>query len=361
MRSKLGWSAAAIVLILLGVAWGCSLGTSNPYYDSTKRHHTKDGFRNNYGHEPHSGFWKWRWDRFWSGVPLEPEGGFHPTVLKPSPEALKANPAITWIGHATLLLRIGGVTVITDPQFSERASPLSWAGPKRRVPPALKLKELPRVDVVLISHNHYDHLDVDSVKGLNAQPGGPPRFFVPLGLKAWFADKGISNVVELDWWGKSSHMGLTLRFTPTQHFSKRTLWDADEALWGSWVVEHPTFRFYFAGDTGYSPDFAEIGRRHGPFDLAAIPIGSYEPRWFMGSMHVNPEQAVKIHQDLKARYSVGMHWGTFEMTDESIDEPPKALAAALKKANIPPERFFLMKHGEVRGLEALSNRHKNSP
>ena len=352
MRSPLGWLAAALALVLLVAAWACSVGQGvNTYYDPAKWHHTKEGFRNNYSHRPHGGFWKWRWEKFWSGLPLEPEGGFHPVVLKPTPEALKATPAITWIGHATLLRRMGGVTVITDPHFSERASPFSFMGPRRRVPPPLKLKELPRVDVVLISHNHYDHLDESSVRGLNAQPGGAPRFFVPLGLKPWFAEKGIGNVVELDWWRKSSYMGLTLNFTPTQHFSSRWVGDENKVLWGSWMVEHPTFRFYFAGDTGYSADFAEIGRRFGPIDLAAIPIGSYEPRWFMGAMHVNPAEAVKIHQDLKARFSVGMHWGTFEMTDESIDQPPKALATALKAAGISPKRFFLMKHGEVRRLD----------
>ena len=362
MKSKLGWAAAGCVLVLLGGTWACSVGQpANPYYDSAKRHHTKDGFRNNFAQKPRGGFWKWKWEKFWSGVPLEPEGGFHPDVLKPTAEELEANPAITWIGHATLLLRVGGVTVLTDPHFSERASPFSFMGPKRLVAPALKLKELPRVDVVLISHNHYDHLDRASVQGLNAQPGGAPRFFVPLGLKPWFAEKGIRDVVELDWWQESSYLGLTLHFTPTQHFSARGVADTNQTLWGGWVVEHPTFRFYFAGDTGYSPDFAEIGRRYGPIHLAAIPIGSYEPRWFMGPVHVNPEEAVKIHQDLKARFSVGMHWGTFDMTDEPIDEPPKALAAALRAAEIRPGRFFLMKHGEVRRLDSLFLPRDSSP
>jgi L-ascorbate metabolism protein UlaG (beta-lactamase superfamily) len=343
----------SFVLLLMALSLAATGCAANPHFDPAKPHHTSDGFRNNHPHRPHGGFWKWRWEKFWSGLPREPEGGYHPVVLKPTREELRTNPAVTWIGHATLLLRLGEVTVLTDPQFSERASPFSFVGPKRRVPPALPIAELPHVDAVIISHNHYDHLDEASVKALNRQPGGPPRFFVPLGMKAWFAERDITNVVELDWWKKSEHMGLTFNFTPTQHFTRRGLFNTNEVLWGGWVVEYPTFRFYFAGDTGYSPDFREIGRRHGPIDLAAIPIGAYEPRWFMGAMHVNPEEAVKIHQDVGARYSVAMHWGTFQLTDETIDDPPKRLAAALDAAGIPPERFFIMKHGEVRNLDPL--------
>ena len=196
---------------------------------------------------------------------------------------MKANPAITWLGHATLLLRVAGVNVLTDPHLTGRASPLSWVGPKRRVPPALTFAQLPRIDAVVISHNHYDHLDRESVERLNSQAGGPPRFFVPLGLKAWFKDLGIENVVELDWWDRRDYMGLSIHFTPTRHFSGRTPFDLNETLWGGWVVAAPDFRFYFAGDTAYSGNFKDIGRRLGPFDLAAIPISAYEPRWFMGA------------------------------------------------------------------------------
>lgn len=338
------WFAMALFL-----SGGCA---SNAYYDASKPHHTEEGFKNNYSNAPHSGFLSWKWDQFWAGLPKPPEGGYEQfKVITPTPEALAVNPAITWIGPATLLLRVAGVTLLTDPHLTERASPLSWAGPKRKVPPALTFGQLPRIDAVVISHNHYDHLDRETVERLNAQDGGPPRFFVPLGLKMWFASIGIENVLELDWWEQRVFMGLTIHFTPTQHFSARTPFDRNETLWGSWVVAAPDFRFYFAGDTGYSADFKDIGRRLGPFNLAAIPIGAYEPRWFMGSVHVNPAEAVKIHQDLGARRSVGMHWGAFELTDESMDEPPRKLAEELAAAGISADTFFLMQHGETRPLD----------
>ncbi len=193
------------------------------------------------------------------------------------------------------------------------------------------------------------------MEGLNAQPGGPPQFFVPLGLKSWFAGRGIDRVVELDWWEQRKYRGLEIHLLPVQHWSARTPFDRNQTLWGSWLIEHSRFKFYFAGNSGYSPDFQDIARRFAPIDLAAIPIGAYAPRWFMQAMHANPEEAVKIHQDLQAKYSVAMHWGTFRLTDELLDEPPKRLAAALAKAKarIPAARFLVMKHGETRQLDAL--------
>jgi len=162
------------------------------------------------------------------------------------------NPSVTWIGHATVLVRVGGLNVLTDPQFSARASPVSFAGPKRVVPPAPGLDGLPHIDAVLISHNHYDHLDLDSVKKLAAQPGGSPRFFVPLGLKDWFSRQGIEDAIELGWWQSRSFKGLELHFVPVQHWSKRTLTDENRTLWGGWVLRHPELSFFFSGDAGYS-------------------------------------------------------------------------------------------------------------
>ncbi|MGH3851177.1 MAG: MBL fold metallo-hydrolase, partial [Pseudonocardiaceae bacterium] len=274
---------------------------------------------------------------------------------------LKANhaePTMTWIGHATLLLQLGGVNILTDPHLTERASPFPFIGPQRWVPPALNFRELPHIDIVLLSHNHYDHLDRGTVTRLNRQPGGPPKFYVPLGLKAWFVNEGIGNVVELDWWERARELGLTLHFVPMQHWSSRTSFDRNRSLWGGWVVEQPSFRFIFCGDTGYSQDFQDIARRFGSFDLAAIPIGAYEPRWFMKTQHVNPEEAVRIHRDLHARHSVAIHWGTFALTDEPLDEPPRRLAEALAAARIAPEQFFVMKHGETRSLAALAEQQR---
>ena len=348
MRSKIACYAAGALLIA-----ACH---SNPHYNPMKTHHTPDGFRNSYPHAPKQSFWKWQWQRLNKGIPADPESGYNFPLLKPDAAFLAANrtrPTLTWIGHATFLLQLGGVNVLTDPHLTERASPLSFAGPRRHVAPGLDFESLPHVDVVVVSHSHYDHLDRDTVRRLNRQTGGPPMFFVPLALKAWFADEGIGNVTELDWWESRVHMGLTLHLAPVQHWSQRTPWDRDRTLWGAWVIEHPQMRLLFGGDFGYSQDIADIGRRFGSFDLAALPIGAYEPRWFMSIMHVNSDEAVRAHRDLNARYSVGMHWGTFRLTDERLDEPPRKLAEALSAAGIPPERFFLMKHGESRGLEFL--------
>ncbi|MFN0315474.1 MAG: MBL fold metallo-hydrolase [Burkholderiales bacterium] len=342
----------ASVLLVTALA-ACS--APNPYYDASKPHHTREGFRNNYPHDPKGSFWAWQWERLRRGLPKKPPEGYRFDFVKQSILQLP-NPSVTWIGHATVLLRVGGLNILTDPQFSERASPVPFAGPKRVVPPAIPLRELPHIDAVLISHSHYDHLDAPSVTALAKQPGGPPLFFVGLGLKTWFAQLGIENVAEMDWWEQRTLSGVTIHFAPVQHWSARTPFDASRTLWGAYVVEHPELRFFFAGDTGYSKDFADIGERFGPIDLAALPIGAYEPRWFMRIFHVNPEEAVQIHSDLKARHSMAIHWGTFErLTDESLYEPPMRLAQALKARNLADDAFWVLRHGETRSIERRSS------
>lgn len=253
------------------------------------------------------------------------------------------------------LIQAGGINVLTDPVFSERASPLSFVGPKRHVPPGVALAELPHIEAVLISHNHYDHLDAPSVRALAAQAGGPPLFIVPLGIKAWLADLGITNAVELDWWQGAPVGAVEIVFTPVQHWSGRSLGDRMETLWGGYGVFAPGFQLFFAGDTAYSKDFADIherfAARHGAgrgFDVALIPIGAYEPRWFMSAQHVDPAEAVRIHRDLGARYSVGVHRGTFELTDESLDEPPQALARAARDAGLADDAFTVLAIGATR-------------
>jgi N-acyl-phosphatidylethanolamine-hydrolysing phospholipase D len=338
-----------VKLLPLGLATilaGCAV--SFPYHDPAKPHRAADGFRNTYPHATKSGFWRWKWDQLREGLPANPEEGYSFPTAQPE---LAANPSVTWVGHATVLLRIGGRNVLTDPQFSERASPVSFAGPRRVVPAVPALDELPHIDVVVVSHNHYDHLDQASVRKLAEQPGGSPRFFVPLGLKAWFARRGIEDVVELDWWQQARFQGLTLDFVPVQHWSKRTLSDENQSLWGGWVVRHPELSFFFAGDTGYSQDFADIRARFGGFDLAAIPIGAYAPRWFMQIMHLDPAEAVRVHRDVNARRSLAIHWGTFaNLTDESLYEPPQRLAEERTKAGLTEDEFFVLRHGETRVL-----------
>jgi len=241
-----------------------------------------------------------------------------------------------------------GKNILTDPQFSGRASPVQWAGPKRVVPPGIDLGDLPHIDIVIISHDHYDSLDTDTVRKLYSRAGGDKTmFFVPLGLREWFQKLGINNVIEMDWWDEQELDGLRIIATPMQHWGKRSPFSRNEHLWASWVIIADDFRFYFGGDTGYSPHFKETGEKFGPFDLAALPIGAYEPRWFMRNHHINPEEAAQAHTDLRSKKAVAMHWGTFMLTDEPLDEPPVRLKKAMEERGIPEKEFLVLQHGET--------------
>jgi len=322
-------------------------------------HHRGGGFQNNYGDfEPKSlaDVLRWRWNAARRGLPKRPEAPI--PVVQPDLPFIRSGtaPAVTWIGHATVLARLGGLNVLTDPVFSERASPFSFVGPKREQPPGIALNELPPIDVVLVSHNHYDHLDLPSCRALADQAGGSPLFVVPLGLQAWFQRRGIGNVVELDWWQQRTLRGVDIVLVPAQHWSARGLTDRMKTLWGGFAVFAPDCQLFSAGDTAYSRDFADIRtrfaerQRDGGFDIALIPIGAYEPRWFMQSQHVNVEEALKIHADLGARRSLGVHWGTFELTDEALDEPPRQLARQRAELELPDDAFFTLAIGETRRL-----------
>ena len=268
------------------------------------------------------------------------------------PAALKANRSettVTWIGHCTLLLQAGGINVLTDPHFTERASPVPFAGPKRTMPVGLEVADLPPIDLVLISHNHYDHLDYSSVRMVAAH-SPDAVFHVPLKLGPWFRGAGIEKVVEMDWWQEGEAGDARVTSVPTQHWSNRVMFDRNKTLWCGWVLETAGFSFVFIGDTGYSKDFEDIGARFGGFDLAAIPIGAYEPRWFMHDVHQNPEEAVRCMADLKARKAVATHWGTFQLTLEPMDEPVKRLRQAMAKSPMGEDDFMALAHGETRYL-----------
>jgi N-acyl-phosphatidylethanolamine-hydrolysing phospholipase D len=315
---------------------------------------TVDGFRNNYPHAERQSFWAWKWEQLRDGVPQPPPGGWKLPATKTDPQALRTsagNPSMTWIGHATVLVRMAGRTVLFDPIFSAYASPIPFAGPRRIVPLPIDIPDLPKIDVVMISHNHYDHLDEDSVLRLAAMPQGSPRFLVPLGLKAWFTTRGITRVDEFDWWQSTTDGPLQITLVPVQHWSKRTLADTNATLWGGWVVEGEGLRIIHTGDTGYSKDFGDIGERFGGFDMAFIPIGAYAPRWFMQTMHVDVAEAVQIRADLNAARAIGIHWGTFEgMTDEPPDEPPVELARQRAARGLAVEAFDVLQIGETRAL-----------
>lgn len=307
-------------------------------------------YRNRYPHERHSFGAALKWLREfrrmpWRAVEL-PRQRNDPAWLR----ANRGQDSLTWIGHSSFLLQLGGLNLLTDPHFTARASPLSFAGPARLNPPGLALHELPPIDLVLVSHNHYDHLDEDSVRAI-ARRHPQARFLVPQGLAAWLRRRGIGRVTELDWWGAAQHGAARISAVPVQHFSGRGLHDRDATLWCGFVLEQNGRRVFFAGDTGYSRDFADIAGRFPPMDLCLLPIGAYEPRWFMGPVHVNPAEAVRIHQDLRSRLSVAMHWGTFRLTTEPLDEPPRLLAQALQAAGIAAERFLVFRHGETRLLD----------
>lgn len=253
---------------------------------------------------------------------------------------------VTFINHATELVQFERLTVLTDPIFSERASPFSWIGPKRHRSPGASIEALPKVDVVIISHNHYDHMDLDSLVAINKKDH--PTFIVPLGNKKYLEDKGIKNVVELDWWqNHSSKDGSIITLIPMQHWSTRGLFDRFEALWGGYVIESSDLKVLFAGDTAYNRQFKEVQEKMGPMDLSILPIGAYEPRWFMKNQHMNPAEAVQAHLDLKSKLSVGMHFGTFQLTDESIDDPVMDLAKELAAEKLDPKEFIVQKNGQT--------------
>ncbi len=265
---------------------------------------------------------------------LQPGPGL--AVLPNDGAALRANglaPTVTWVGHSTFLVQLDGVNILTDPHWGERASPVDFAGPRRLAAPGIRFEDLPPIDAVIISHDHYDHLDEETVRRLASDHR--PTFFVPLGIGQWLAERGIDQVVELDWWRTARFRGLVMACTPAQHSSGRGLHDQNLRLWASWVVLGARRRFFFAGDTGYYDGFKEIGARFGPFDLAAIPIGGYSA-WNPHPNHVNPEEAVRVFEDVQGRLMVPMHWGTFELNRERADEPPGRLQRAARARGLTP-------------------------
>jgi N-acyl-phosphatidylethanolamine-hydrolysing phospholipase D len=316
-------------------------------------HHRERGFVNQNPGFTRPGFWeiqRFRGSRLWKALT-----GAHAAVEFPRQDndggALRSTPAgptLTWIGHATFLVQLDGLNVLTDPQFSERASPFSFAGPRRLNAPGLAFEDLPPIHVVVISHDHYDHLDRASVQRLAATHR--PLFLVPLRMKAWFASIGITEgVEELDWWQSRRVGEVTVTCTPVQHWSARTPFDMNERLWAGWSVAGRDRRLYFAGDTGFwEPGFREVGTRLGPFDVALVAIGAYEPPVIMRMTHTTPEEALALFTAVRARTFVAMHWGTFDLADEPIDEPPRRLREAATRQGLDRERVWILKHGETR-------------
>lgn len=258
-------------------------------------------------------------------------------------------PSVTWIGHSSFLLCLGDMNILTDPVFSARCSPVRFAGPRRVRAPGMTIASLPRIDLILLSHNHYDHMDIPALR-LIRRRFPEARIITSLGNAAFLARKNLHCAVELDWWEHSSIGPLRVTATPARHFAARTLWDRNETLWAGFMLDYQNRRVYFAGDTGYTSYFTDIYQRLGAPDLALLPIGAYQPREMMASVHMDPEEAVQAFLDLHAHRAVGMHFGTFQLTGEPIDEPPQKLRMALAAKAIPPERFFVLDVGETTAL-----------
>ena len=258
----------------------------------------------------------------------------------------KPNGYTSWIGHSSFIINNFDLNIITDPIFSERASPFSFFGPKRLIPPAIDYEDLPNIDVIVISHNHYDHLDKKTIKNLN-KINPDIIYLVPLKLKKWFEGLGTKNVYELNWWEEKKIKNTTFTFVPVQHWSRRGLFDKNKTLWGGWWIENDNIKLVHLGDTGYTNDFIEINKRLGSPDLAFIPIGAYAPRWIMKESHMNPEEAIKTAFDLDAKKSIGMHWGTFILTTEPTEEPRQILENLIIEKDLNKDFFSTILPGDV--------------
>lgn len=276
-------------------------------------------------------------------VSLAPRPGAA-AALPHDPTAIARSPSLTWIGHSTFLVRMDGATFLTDPMFSERASPLSFAGPGRAAPAGVPLGELPPVHFALLSHDHYDHADRPSIRALAARG---TTFVVPKGLSEWVERQG-GKAVEIGWWESLELNGVQVHGVPARHFSGRSLFDRNRRWCTGWIVSGATRRFYFLGDTGYSTDFDTIGKRLGPIDLATVPIGAYRPTGMMHPIHTTPEEAVRAGMDAGARRLVAMHFGTFDLADEPMDEPSRRFQQETERLGLWPERAWILNVGETR-------------
>ncbi len=338
-----------ILLLILGGPVLAEVSVERP------KHHTEDGFQN-YPLTPEApsfsiGFYLHRvWQSFFLPDVPEEHSLSEEQALNQF-ESLKGKDTLTWIGQSTFLIRIDGRIILTDPFFSEYAGPYSM-GPRRFVKPGISIENLPLIDVMVISHNHYDHLDDAFIEALPNKEG--IHVFVPLGLKAFFSERGYSRIHELDWYENARVNDLQITALPAVHYSGRGLADKNKSLWCSWSIDSPSGRYYFLGDSAYSPElFGQIGAYFNSFNLAMLPIGTYGNRKYGVNNHTTPEEAVSIGMEINAKVLVGIHWGTIEMSDESPWEPPERFKAATKKTGVSAERAWVMKIGETRTLPAV--------
>jgi L-ascorbate metabolism protein UlaG (beta-lactamase superfamily) len=362
---KLGLSALILCLIVVGLLSFPFYGTE-PDAFAERIQRTSDHFDGNHyfnpgviqsptpGREPRRGSagWIWRWI-YGNDWPVWPEINDLPPGPPPAARVAKSEIRVTSIGHATFLIQMDGVNVLTDPIWSDRCSPVAWTGPKRHRAPGIRFEDLPPIDAVLISHNHYDHLDLSTLERLAAK--GTQRAVVPLGNLDLLRGAGIPAVDALDWWQSVDlPSGATITLVPSQHFSSRTLWDRNETLWGGFVVSGPSGNVFFSGDTGYGPHFKEIARRFSPIRLALLPIAPFRPQpskepsqAYRPSVHMRPADAVKAHVDLGAQISVAAHFQVFQLGPDGFDDAVNELASALKERGLKSDIFIAPTPGQT--------------
>lgn len=258
---------------------------------------------------------------------------------------------VTFVNHSTFLIQVHGLNILTDPVWARRVSPFTWAGPQRMTAPGIRFEELPRIDVVVLTHNHYDHLDIATMRMIFG--AHHPRIFVPLGVRAFLEQQSVRGSEEVDWWDEVIvNKDIKIQAVPAQHFSGRGFLDRDATLWCGYVFKTGHGNIYFAGDSGYNPvTFKEIGIRSGPMKISFLPIGAYKPEWFMSPIHVSPDEAIRIHSEVGSQTSLAMHFGTFALADDGENEPLNDLNSAMDKYGIPAERFLALRTGEVRVFE----------
>lgn len=357
-RMNIPW--LAVVLALCFGAQACAAGETGVRLPGKPWHHIEGGFRNPPGSPPRTAsvmtdFVPFLVRRFvrTNASPDIPAGHvLGEQAALAGFNAHSSEDSITWLGHASFLVRMGGKTFLTDPFLTERASPVEWAGPKRIVPPGISIPNLPTIDAIIVSHNHYDHLDAETVEALPNKDR--IEVYAPLGLGDFFRKRGYTRVHDLDWYQSETLDGVSITSVPAVHFSRRGMFDFNKVLWGGYVLQAAGRKLYFAGDTGLGAVFKEIGKRFGPIHTALIPIGAYEPRSIMKPSHVTPEEAVQLAQDIGAQTLVGMHWGTIVLTDEPQFEAPGRFKAAAAAAGFKDDKVWILKIGETRSISGAA-------
>ncbi len=333
-----------IILVIAAISQVVSFIISGPKYKGPVTDHFDGKTFINPGNVKAKGFLdvlKWGLNREKGSWPPSEGLSYGP----PPPQIVNDQLRITFINHSTFLIQTEGLNILTDPVWGERVSPVSWAGPKRHRPAGIKYEDLPPIDVVLITHNHYDHLDMPTMKRIWRDHA--PLIITPLGVDLLLKKSNIENIKVTDWWDEVKiNDRLSVLSVPAQHFSGRGTFDRDATLWCGFVLKRAKGNVYYVGDTGYGDFFTDIYEKAGPFKVSVIPIGAYKPNWFMSPIHTSPSDAVQIHKDVKSENSIAMHFGTFPLADDGLYDPVNDLYASLEKENVDKSRFVVMKEGD---------------